>query len=33
MHLVKWGTVCKDKKFGGLGIRRFEVLNQALLAK
>lgn len=25
--------ICKDKKFGGSGIRRLEVLNRALLGK
>lgn len=30
MHLVSWPKVCKEKKFGGLGIRRLEILNRVL---
>ena len=30
-HLVKWATVCTDKKFGGLGFRGLYKLNKALL--
>ena len=32
-HLVKWATVCSDKKFGGLGVRGLYKLNKALLDK
>ena len=27
VHLVSWLIVCKDKKYGGLGIRRLKVLS------
>ena len=33
LHLVKWDTVCSDKREGGLGIRGFFNLNRALLSK
>ena len=32
-HLVKWATVCTDKKVGGLGVRGLHKLNKALLGK
>ena len=32
-HLVKWDTVCLDKRKCGLGVRRFSTLNRALLCK
>ncbi|RVW27489.1 putative ribonuclease H protein [Vitis vinifera] len=32
-HLVKWGVVCGDKENGGLGIRKFTIMNKALLGK
>ena len=32
-HLVKWATVCTDKKKGGLGVRGLHKLNKALLGK
>ena len=32
-HLVNWKTVCTEKKKGGLGLRRFSILNKALLCK
>ena len=32
-HLVKWATVCTEKKKGGLGLRNFSRLNKALLCK
>ena len=32
-HLVNWKTVCTAKKKGGLGLRRFSILNKALLCK
>ena len=33
IHLVNWGTVCKSKESGGLGVRRLENLNKSLLGK
>jgi hypothetical protein len=30
---VKWEVVCKDKRKGGLGVRKLEVVNQSLLMK
>ncbi|KAL6313953.1 hypothetical protein AAG906_011683 [Vitis piasezkii] len=30
-HLVKWDTVCSDRRMGGLGVRRLHLLNKALL--
>lgn len=33
LHLVRWSTVCTDKRKGGLGIRSFSLLNRALLGK
>ena len=32
-HLVKWSTICIDKKKGGLGVRSLSKLNKALLCK
>ena len=32
-HLVKWEVVCGDKVNGGLGIRKFTIMNEALLGK
>ncbi|KAJ9681941.1 hypothetical protein PVL29_018030 [Vitis rotundifolia] len=32
-HLVNWETVCMDKEKGGLGIRKLNLLNKALLDK
>ena len=32
-HLVKWDTVCFDRRKGGLGVRRLHSLNKALLCK
>ena len=32
-HLVNWKTVCSEKKKGGLGLRRFSILNKALMCK
>ena len=32
-HLVKWSTVCSDRKMGGLGIKSLAILNKALLCK
>ena len=33
IHLVNWKTVCTEKKKGGLGLRRFSILNKALMCK
>lgn len=33
LHLVKWDKVTKNKKFGGLGVKRLLEHNSALLAK
>lgn len=33
IHLVKWSSVCKPKKEGGLGLKSFKLMNGALLAK
>ena len=32
-HLIKWNTVCLEKKLGGLGVRSLSKLNQAPLCK
>ncbi|KAK1300868.1 hypothetical protein QJS10_CPB13g01356 [Acorus calamus] len=32
-HLVDWGTVCKPKKEGGMGVLDLRVMNRALLSK
>ena len=32
-HLVKWATVCSNKKEGGLGVRGLYNLNKAFLSK
>jgi hypothetical protein len=33
MCWISWGTVCKDKKDGGLGVRDIKVVNVSLLSK
>ena len=33
MHLVYWAMTCKDKEFGGLEIRKLDVLDSAMLRK
>ena len=33
LHLVKWSTVCSDRKMGGLEIKSLAILNKALLCK
>ncbi|RVW65713.1 LINE-1 retrotransposable element ORF2 protein [Vitis vinifera] len=33
IHLIKWEVVCTQKESGGLGIRKFGILNKALLGK
>ena len=32
-HLVNWGIVCKGEHNGGLGVKRLDTLNKALLGK
>jgi len=32
-HLVKWETICKSKKYGGLGIKDLRKMNISLLCK
>lgn len=32
-HLVKWNQVCSSKDKGGLGIRKLDLHNRALLGK
>ena len=32
-HLVKWDTVCSDRRMGGLGVRRLHLLNKVVLCK
>ena len=32
-HLVNWDTVCSPIKYGGLGVRKLNVFNKALLGK
>ena len=32
-HLVNWDTVCSPSANGGLGVRKVEVFNRALLGK
>lgn len=33
MHVVKWDTVCSNKRTGGLVIRSLSLVNKALLGK
>ena len=33
MHLVSWDKVCKPKREGGLGLRKFGLMNKSMLAK
>lgn len=33
LALVNWDTVCLPKSLGGLGIRKINTLNKALIAK
>lgn len=33
LHLTKWETVTKRKKFGGLGLKNSSVMNAAFMAK
>ena len=33
LHLINWDKICKPKRWGGLGIKKFSLMNQALLEK
>ena len=33
IHLINWEVVCTQKEKGGLGIRKIDLLNKALLGK
>lgn len=33
IHLINWDVVCRLKERGGLGVRKSEAMNKALLAK
>ena len=33
LHLVRWKTVCLEKRKGGLGVRNLSVMDKALLCK
>lgn len=33
LHLINWDTICRPRNEGGLGIRKFKLMNQALIAK
>ena len=33
MHLLNWDKVCKLRREGGLGLKKFSVMNRAMLAK
>lgn len=33
IHLVNWETLCKSKEDGGIGLRRSEDMNNAILAR
>ncbi|RVW20872.1 hypothetical protein CK203_109259 [Vitis vinifera] len=33
IHLINWEVVCTQKESGGLGIRKIDLLNKALLGK
>ncbi|KAL0001694.1 hypothetical protein SO802_015475 [Lithocarpus litseifolius] len=33
LHLVNWYKICQPKERGGLGIKKFNLINQALVAK
>jgi len=33
IHLIKWETLCKEKKKGGIGFRTFHKFNLAMLSK
>ncbi|KAK7855992.1 putative ribonuclease h protein [Quercus suber] len=33
LHLINWNTICRPRNEGGLGIRKFKLMNQASIAK
>ena len=33
LHLVKWDTICQPKSMGGLGYKKFSLINQAMISK
>ena len=33
MHLLNWDEICKPKSEGGLGLKKFSLMNQAMVAK
>ena len=33
LHLVSWDKICRPRKEGGLGLKKFGLMNQAMLAK
>lgn len=33
MHAVSWEFICKVKKYGGLGLRNLEIVNNAMLGR
>ena len=33
LHLINWDTICRPRNEGGLGIRKFKLMTQALIAK
>ena len=33
MHLLNWDKVCKLRREGGLGLKKFSIMNRAMLAK
>lgn len=33
LHLLHWDEVCKPKSMGGLGLKKFSLMNQAMVAK
>jgi len=33
LHQVNWEKICKPKRMGGLGIKKFSYINQAMVSK
>ena len=33
LYLMNWNKICQPKSWGGLGLKEFNLLNQAMLAK
>ena len=33
LHLLNWNKICYPKSWGGLGLKKFNLMNQAMLAK